>query len=103
MVVPFSLIPSIATESTFGFLEGQDALSIIYNLSPGLISSTAHRPQSTLGFPRPEDFLEECKVTQGNILMLRLQNTPEYGILCVCVLPNFILHWFECLVGIVQG
>ena len=71
------------------FSGGPRCASIIYNLEPwSHLPSTAHRPQSTLGFPRPEDFLEECKVTQGNILMLRLQNTPEYGILCVCVLPN---------------
>lgn len=35
--------------------------------------------------------------------MLRLQNTPEYGILCVVCCPILILHWFECLVGIVKG
>lgn len=68
------------------FSGGPRCASIIYNPEPwSHPPSAAHRPQSTLGFPRPEDFLEECKVTQGNILMLRLQNTPEYGALCVCV------------------
>lgn len=85
------------------FSGGPRCASIIYNLEPwSHLPPAPHRPQSTLGFPRPEDFLEKCKVTQGNTLMLRLQNTPEYGVLYVCC-PILILHWFECLMGIVQG
>ena len=85
------------------FSGGPRCASIIYNPEPwSHLPSAPHRPQSTLGFPRPEDFLEKCKVTQGNTLMLRLQNTPEYGVLYVCC-PILILHWFECLMGIVQG
>lgn len=84
MVVPFSLIPSITTVNLW-FSGGPRCASIIYNPEPwSHLPSAPHRPQSTLGFPRPEDFLEKCKVTQGNTLMLRLQNTPEYGVLYVC-------------------